>query len=334
MKKNPCTFLALVLALGVSAPVHAGLFRAYIASDGVDANPCTLPQPCRLLPAALTAVADGGEIWMLDSANYNTGPVNVGKSVTILAVPGAVGSVLATGGDAIVINTASVKVTLRNLVLVPFPGGGGLNGINMTNGASLTIEGCLVANMPQSGIFVGTAASVRITDTTVRDNISYGVYLKDGAKATITRTTVSGNQLGGVYVQGFTAGLTTTADVGDSTLDANASGLIEISNNPSALVKVSVQDSRVVRNAAAGLHAESAAAAAVTMSASNNIVSNNNSGIESVGSGARVWAAGNTVSDNVVGLTNSGALFESAGSNAVRNNGTPTSGVITPISPM
>ena len=38
---------------------------------------------------------------MLDSANYNTGPVNVTKSVTILAVPGALGSVVATGGDAI-----------------------------------------------------------------------------------------------------------------------------------------------------------------------------------------------------------------------------------------
>jgi hypothetical protein len=74
-----------------SVAVHAQSFRAYVASTGNDANPCTLGAPCRLLPAALAAVADGGEIWMLDSANFNTSTVNIAKSVTILAVPGAIG---------------------------------------------------------------------------------------------------------------------------------------------------------------------------------------------------------------------------------------------------
>src|SRR6476659_4072782 len=97
--------IGMLVAILSCAPAHAQVFRAYVASDGNDANPCTLQQPCRLLPAALTVVADGGEIWMLDSANYNTGQVNVTKSVTILAIPGAVGSVVATsGGDGITIN--------------------------------------------------------------------------------------------------------------------------------------------------------------------------------------------------------------------------------------
>jgi hypothetical protein len=113
---------AFVAALFLSAAAHAQLFRAYLDPSGSDANPCTLAQPCRLLPAALTAVASGGEIWMLDSGNYNTGPVAVTKSVTILAVPGALGSVVALGGDAFVIATPGVKVALRNLVIVPFPG--------------------------------------------------------------------------------------------------------------------------------------------------------------------------------------------------------------------
>lgn len=78
--------------------------------------------PCRLLPAAIATSIDGGEIWMIDSANYNLGPVNVNKSVTILAVPGALGSVVALGGDAIDIVTAGVNVTLRNLVIAPFVG--------------------------------------------------------------------------------------------------------------------------------------------------------------------------------------------------------------------
>ena len=89
---------ALAVSLLLSTTANAQIFRAYVASTGNDANPCTLPSPCRLLPAALAASADGGEIWMLDSANYNTTTVTIGKSVSILAVPGAVGSVLAIGG--------------------------------------------------------------------------------------------------------------------------------------------------------------------------------------------------------------------------------------------
>ena len=142
----------LVATLLLSVSANAQLFRAYLATTGNDANPCTLPAPCRLLPAALTAVANGGEIWILDSANYNTGPVNIAKSVTILAVPGVVGSVVAAGGNAINIGTAGVSVSLRNLVIAPLAGGGGTGGINMTAGAALTVENCFIANLPQSGL--------------------------------------------------------------------------------------------------------------------------------------------------------------------------------------
>jgi hypothetical protein len=184
--------LACAALLLFSGGAQAQLFRAYVSSAGNDGSPCTLPQPCRLLPRALTVVADGGEIWMLDSANYNTAPVNIAKSVTILAVPGALGSVLATGGDAIVISTAAVKVALRNLVIVPQPGAGGANGINMSAGSSLTVDNCLVANLPAFGIVVNTAAVVRITDSTIRDNAFHGMYLLGGARATVTRATISG----------------------------------------------------------------------------------------------------------------------------------------------
>ena len=74
--------LLLVLAVGFSSPASA-IFRAYVSSTGNDANPCTLPQPCRLLPAALAVTDDGGEVWMLDSANYNTNFVTIGKSVSM-----------------------------------------------------------------------------------------------------------------------------------------------------------------------------------------------------------------------------------------------------------
>ena len=51
---------AFAVMLLLSATAQAQLFRAYLAVAGNDANPCTVPAPCRLLPAALAAVADGG----------------------------------------------------------------------------------------------------------------------------------------------------------------------------------------------------------------------------------------------------------------------------------
>ena len=324
---------ALALGLFLSATAHAQLFRTYIAPDGNDGNPCTLAAPCRLLPAALATVIDGGEIWMLGSANYNTGPVNIAKSVTILAVPGALGSVVALGGNAIDIATAGVKVSLRNLVIVPFVGGGGTNGIFMTAGASLTVENCLIANLPGAGIIATGVMNVLVTDSTLRGNNDHGLHIENGARATVTRTTVSRNTNYGIYVRGNTAN-TTTADIADSTMSSNSFGIFANASNASAVVKVSVRDSRAVGNVNYGVVAQSSTGASVTVSLSNNIVSNNSIGIYAQSPGARVWASGNTVSDNVNGLYNSSALIESAGDNAVRNNTTQTTGAITAISKM
>ena len=323
--------LALAATLLLSATAQAQAFRTYLAPTGSDANPCSLSAPCRLLPAALAAVAAGGEIWILGSANYNTAQVDITKSVTILAVPGALGSVVAAGGNAISIATPGVKVALRNLVIVPLPGGGGTGGINMTNGAGLTVENCLIANLPSAAIWVNTAAAVRIADTTIRDNAFYNLYFQNGARATVTRSTISGASDLGVLVSGSVAGTTTTADLGDSTIEGSVNGgLTAASSDATAVVKVSVHDSRVVRNGGFGMAAlGNAAGASATLSASNNIVSDNGHGIGAFEAGSKVWASGNTVSNNGgVGVQNTAGVFESTGNNAVRNNGTDKIGTV------
>src|SRR5215470_15004180 len=151
---------ALVAALMLGAPAQAaGLFRAYVSSTGSDANPCTLPQPCRLLPAALTAVADGGEIWMLDSANFNTTQVTIAKSVSILAVPGVVGSLVATGCvNAIHVEAPGVKVTLRNLTIVHLTCSN--SGIDFFQGAELNVSDCEIANVTNSAIYAAASGSI------------------------------------------------------------------------------------------------------------------------------------------------------------------------------
>jgi hypothetical protein len=143
--------VALLFAASIA---NAGLFRSYLALNGNDGNPCTLQLPCRLLPAALTAVNDGGEIWMLDSANFNTAPVNVTKSVKIFAIPGALGSIVGSGGDAVIINTAG-DVTLRNVQILNFSGG--VNGINIANAGAVHIEKTSI-----DGFTSGTSACIRL----------------------------------------------------------------------------------------------------------------------------------------------------------------------------
>ena len=219
---------------------------------------------------------------------------------------------------------------MRNLVIVPLPGGGGNNGINMTAGLRLTVENCLIANLPATGIYVNDGANVRVTDTTIRDS-TYGLWLEGGARATVMRATISGALFTALLVYG-TGANTTTADIADSSIDANGTGVSAYSVDASGVVKVSVVDSLIARNGAFGLIAESDAGASVTLSASSNMISNNaTAGMYSLGVGSKMWASGNTVSDNTTGLHNNGGLFESAGNNAVRNNGTNKTGTISVI---
>ena len=182
--------LAACVLLLAASPAPAQLFRAYLASDGLDTNPCTLAQPCRLLPAALAAVASGGEIWLLDSANYNASTVTVAKSVTILAVPGALGSVVAIGGPAISITASGLDVALRNLVVVPLAGGGGTHGIDMPGNSSLTIENAVFGNIAAGGhaVRLPSAGNLKVVDTTFRNLGGSGVYLGSAAHASVSRS--------------------------------------------------------------------------------------------------------------------------------------------------
>jgi hypothetical protein len=213
---------AATLILFTTSPC-AQLFRAYVASDGSDTNPCTLQQPCRLLPAALSAVASGGEIWMLDSANYNTSPVTIGKSVSILAVPGAVGSVVATGGAALTVSASGLMIALRNLVIVPQVGAGGTYGIYMTGASTIDIEGCLFANLTSFAVQAAGTGKVRIAHSTFR-NLSVGaVRLASGATADISSTRFTDAYIG-LMVESYST-QDTAARVSDSIFGSGGTGI-------------------------------------------------------------------------------------------------------------
>jgi len=299
-------FVCLAVAL-LSTTAQAQLFRSYVSSTGNDANPCTVQAPCRLLPAALAAVKDGGEVWMLDSANFNTSPVVITKSVSILAIPGALGSVVGSDGDAIEINTAGVNVTLRNLKILNFSGG--LNGINMTNGASLKVEGCEVAGFATNsyaGIKVNTPAKVTIVDTIVRDNFG-GIWFDNGSTGDVARTTVVGNEYVGIWARP-TVDSTVTVTVTDSVSSNNGWGFVAV-GNASRPGKMTLSRSTAAHNS--------------------------NSGFQTEGSGTAVMVvSGSVASQNAYGFRNFSGTFRSLGDNNVFDNATAdTNGTITVVAP-
>ena len=204
----------------------ASLFRAYLSATGSDANPCTLAAPCRLLPAALNAVASGGEIWMLDSANYNTGTVTIGKSVSILSVPGAQGSIVLNNGHAIVVSASGLSVALRNVAVVPVVGAGtaGQFGLHLIGNSTVTLDRCLFAGLPDDAIRM-TEGRLLLTDSMVRDSKdgwAVNVTSNSGAYASISHSRLLSNAEGGVRFS--SAGGETQGTVSDSVIVGRAGG--------------------------------------------------------------------------------------------------------------
>jgi hypothetical protein len=300
--------LAAVAALLLCASAQAaGLFRAYVSSTGNDANPCTLASPCRLLPAALTAVADSGEIWMLDSANYNVAQVEVTKSVTILAVPGALGSVVSIGGgNGLNINTAGVKLTLRNLVIVQSTSG--YWGVYFAQGAELNIEGCEIANHPGLGgaVFANAAGSKLTIKDSVLRNSATGLYLANSTKATLDRVRIENNANGGVE-----AGSGPRMTISNSVFSGNGVG-IDVSASSAGESTYATIAQSVISHSIIGLRLTQGASATTQAIVDGNTITDNGQAIN-FGSGGGTPTAysrgNNTLKFNTLDFSGAGAAF-------------------------
>jgi hypothetical protein len=181
-------FQIFLLALGVVAlfcmpnRLHAQATKIFVASYGNDANDGSRGSPKRNFQAAHTAVADGGQIVVLDTAGY--GALNISKSVAVTVPPGVNGFVTVSSSNANGISIAapgSARVLLRGLIVE----GGGLSGtgfgIFATSVGSLAIDDCTVRNFYE-GIYVlsNVAAQVSVRHCTVRD-CSYGLDSENSA---------------------------------------------------------------------------------------------------------------------------------------------------------
>jgi hypothetical protein len=290
------------VALLACSTAQAQLFRAYLSAAGSDGNPCTLTSPCRLLPAALNAVASGGEIWMLDSANYNSATVNINKSVSILAVPGVVGSIVAqNGGPAVSITASGLNVALRNLVIGPVVSAApGTDGVVLTGASTLTIEDSLIANVPEFGIRVAGSGVLKVANTTLRSNGKFAILLTAGGSATVSSTQMLANGWGGFSAQLSTAA-TSTSSISDSVISGGANG-VYLRSNAGMTTRLALTRSTIERTDYA-LISQASDSGVVSIALSGSMIVNNNYGWYVEGSGAIIRSLGNNhFSDNTTSL--------------------------------
>jgi len=221
MLRRTCALasIAFVLSLSAATNAMATAQRTFVASNGNDANPCSIVSPCRAFAAAIAQTIAGGEVIVLDSAGY--GPVTISQSVSIIAPAGVyAGITVPSGGTGVAINGAGTSVVLRGLAINST---GGTYGIRMTNGSELNVENCVISNFRNSAkaVSVETAAIVKIADTVVRD-ATYGIVVGHGATANITNSQVVGSDGEGIWL--FQSNVTTNIFITDTLVTGNGIG--------------------------------------------------------------------------------------------------------------
>ena len=303
--KRHCVFHSAALAGALMSSLAAAVPQAFVASTGSDANTrrdCTVDRPCRTFAAALSVADNGGEIVALDGADY--GVVAITKSISIIGAAYA-GISVPAGSDGVTIATPGVNVVLRGLNI---HAKGGQSGVVMTDGASLAVENCAISNFAFHGVSVNTPAKVRIVNSVLSGN-SNGAAIAGGASADVIKSQFMKNAGAGLSVGA--SGATTSASVSDSTASGNLHGFLAFSDT-GAVSRMSVTRSTAANNGFAGF----SVTANAVMTVGNSMASGNGIGLA-----------------NVPAVSGFGTL-ETLGNNTVRQNGSPTLGIITSVSGM
>jgi hypothetical protein len=264
--------------------------RTYVSGSGSDSNQCSVTSPCKTFQGALNRTLPGGEIYVLNSANY--GQVTINKAVTITS-EGAVAGVLASSGVGITISAGpSDVINLRGLDIDG--GNTGLVGVQFNSGQALNMQKSVVRGFTNAGIVFGpnSAGMLFVSDTALTNNATNGLLIKStgsgAVNGSLTRVTASGNGVG-ILANGANVNLTLT----DAVAGNNNYGV------GSSLAAVMVRNSTVTNNAV-GIAADQGSIIRVTQST----LTANGTGWRST-NGGLVQSYGN---NNVGGNTTDGTV--------------------------
>jgi hypothetical protein len=297
----------LVLAIGLisqfflSAPAHAQATRTWISGVGDDVNPCSRTAPCKTFAGAISKTAAGGEINCLDPGGF--GAVTITKSMTLSCQAGTAG-VLVSGTNGIVFQGGpSDYLYIKGLDIEGL--GTGLSGIVFNSGALLHVEDCTIRNFTGAGVLIQPNASAKfvVSSTTLFNNGAAGIG-------------------GGIVIRPSGGG--TSGAIDHVVADRNVNGILA-DGTASGVVNVSVNDSVLSGNTAAGANVSTGGTPAGLMLRRVNVVGNTN-GLQAAGSGAFLRVGDSLITANSTGVV---GTVNSYGTNQLDQNG--VNGSLTPI---
>ncbi|MBV9633627.1 MAG: hypothetical protein JOZ40_03275 [Methylobacteriaceae bacterium] len=330
MRKNAFSFAALgaMLALALSlAAANAQNARSWVAGNGNDAGPCTKAQPCATFARALSQTNAGGEINCVDRGEFSGGVgLTIAKSITI-DCNSAQGrfSPASPQPVAILVSAASTDVVvLRGLDI----DGNGISalGIDLTGGAALHIEKCVIRNFAAGGLPAGilfspltnSVAELLISDTRVTDN---GTGTPGGAGILVRPAIASG----------VTKAILTRVEVRNNFFGIKADGTQAIGG----VINLTVRDSVSTGNAANGIVGTgSANGAAIVMMIDRSTSSHNVAGFGVIADGPKttIRLGGSSIAGNINGVgASNGGVLQSYGTNEISGNSNDGLAALTPI---
>jgi hypothetical protein len=294
----------VLIALAIPASASAQATRTWVSGVGDDVNPCSRTAPCKTFAGAISKTATGGIIDVLDPGGF--GALTITKSITIDGGRFTAGMLASGGVNAINVNGAGAKVVLRNLDIEGHGTTLGLNGIRITNAASVKMQNLQVSQFSRSGISVepiaGVTTKVVVQNSSIYDNGGNAVTVAPASTATVN-TTIRGTNI-----------------------DGNGCGVVGTTAGMDAAFNFAVDCATAVPGATFGN-------ASISMYRTS-ITDNTGAGVLARGAQTGFGLSANELTRNQFGIRslNGGGLF-SFGNNLIAGNGTdgaPTAAVIPP----
>ena len=308
----PLLVAAALLACGlIAAPAQAGPNRSWVSGNGTDSGACTRAAPCRTFAFALTQTNAGGEIDVLDPADYGT--MGISKAISIVNDGVGTASILnaASQGNGVTINAgASDSVHLRGLTIEGL--GSGNNGILFITGGNLEIENCVVRGFTFAGINIASSTST-------------------SSSFSVSNTIASNNGRGIVFVP--TGSAVVTGVLSKVTANNNFNEiLVDGSRTTGTSLNVTIIGSEASNNVNYGIRANSASGHAATAAMlRGSIVSNNGFGLVATNN-AILQVGHSVVTGNSVGIgAVAGGIVNSYSDNNIEGNTNNNTGLLTPI---
>ena len=289
-----------------AAPAQALNNKSWVSSTG-SGSTCTRALPCGNLQTAHDQTNAGGEIGVIDAADY--GALVISKAISIIA-EGVDATVISAGaGSAAIAFSSSTPptdvVTLQGLVIDGL-GTGGI-GISYAYGPALVVKNCVIRNFKNSngaGIFAqpNVAGKLTVTDTLLVNNgtglTGAGIVLKPqsggSVQALFERVTAVSNSFG-----------------------------ILADGNGSISVRGVVRNSAIANNVHNGITASSSGGGSAILSVENTTVSGNDFGLVASGASSGVLVGQSSIVLNNTGLfTANGGVLLSYKNNSLNANTT------------